>query len=333
MSERWQDNLQRLASHRREVASLCEQYPESRELFASNPALALCIACAPHWDVLRDRETFLIPLRTSRVPTGESSKTEDPGLIPKLLRTKRQLVCALLGFRKSETMVRILRKITPEACSVPLLMRLRRNLDNDALLKVLKHLPVIDEGALYLAAYWRWGEFITLPLFNEMVALRSKGMDAELFRLMSDTTGMDIQVGLVEKLPRSIAELQRLHDKLVEEITDAPDENLEWMLNMQFPPPPIPGNGKILPIETPAMLIEEGRVMHHCVAMMGYDIKEGATYIYRILEPERATLAIDSFMGGWSIGELRAAYNANVRGETLCMVQDWLHRKQQGFGV
>ena len=210
-------------------------------------------------------------------------------------------------------------------------MRLRRNLDNDYLLNALQHQPVIDEGGLYLAAYWSWGEFVTPCLFKEMAAKCAAGEFPELSRLLRDTVNMDIQVQLVKRVPGSIAQVQRIHDKLVEKVNEAPEARFKWMESLQFPAPPLPGNEKIVPIETPAMLIEEGKMQHHCVAVMGYDIKEGKTYIYRILEPERATLAIDRILDGWFIGELRAACNAGVKGETLRMVQDWLDREQQGF--
>lgn len=304
----WLEIVKKLSSHRKGVTQLGHEFPDSRNLIESNPALALCITCARSWDTLRDRS---------------------PDLIEYLLRTKRRHVCGLLGFPDTETMVRILAKITPEACSVPLLMKLRHPLKHSGLTEILRHIPIIDEASLLLAAHWRWNQFGTVSLFQELAAKCVNGKFSEFLRLLNDAESMELRGQLPGRSPRSISELHSLHDRLVRKINDAPDDELDWMLALQFPPPPIPGNEKIVPIDTPALLIEEGRKQHHCAVLRSFAVTMGETYLYRILEPERATLAIDRVADGWCIGELRGACNAEVMGETARMVHEWLKQHQR----
>ena len=205
---------------------------------------------------------------------------------------------------------------------------LRRLIVSRADSAVLRHIPVIDEASLLLVAHWRWNQFGTVSLFQELAAKCVNGTISEFLRLMNDTESMELRGELPGRPPRSISELHRLHGRHVRKINDAPDDELDWMLTLKFPPPPIPGNEKIVPLDTFAHLIEEGRKQHHCAVLRSFAVTMGETYLYRILEPERATLAIDRVADGWCIGELRSACNAEVMGETARMVHEWLKQHQ-----
>jgi len=52
--------------------------------------------------------------------------------------------------------------------------------------------------------------------------------------------------------------------------------------------------------------------MHHCVAIHAADIAEGWKYVYRVLDPVRATLAIVNVGPHWVLREMSGVCNAGI---------------------
>jgi hypothetical protein len=88
-SEKWLEVVAKLSSHRQEVARLGREFPNSRNLIETNPALALCVSCGNTLDTLFEA---------------------GPAVIENLLRMKRRDLAFGLGFNESESTVRILAK-------------------------------------------------------------------------------------------------------------------------------------------------------------------------------------------------------------------------------
>jgi hypothetical protein len=67
--------------------------------------------------------------------------------------------------------------------------------------------------------------------------------------------------------------------------------------------------------------------MHHCVNTYRQTIEQGRMYIYKVMMPERATLAItpDS-CGGWVISQIKGVCNHEVKEDTRQAVREWLDR-------
>ena len=97
-----------------------------------------------------------------------------------------------------------------------------------------------------------------------------------------------------------------------------------------FPPPPIPGNKFIQPIESESGLKDEGRAMGNCVAEEPDYLRrilKGASYIYRVYYPERCTLEVSiSRTGLFGIKEIKGINNCRVPKQTREFVRDWLNR-------
>jgi hypothetical protein len=93
-----------------------------------------------------------------------------------------------------------------------------------------------------------------------------------------------------------------------------------------FPRPPLPGAANcIVPLRTPADLLEEGDAQDNCVAGYAKRVESGDVFIYRVLYPERATLSVVRGEDGtWERGELKAAGNASVSTATERSVEEWL---------
>jgi hypothetical protein len=66
--------------------------------------------------------------------------------------------------------------------------------------------------------------------------------------------------------------------------------------------------------------------MDHCVATYWRKVERGTYFIYRVLQPERATLALrwSEVRAAWVIDQLSAFANQPVRPETKQFLRDWL---------
>ena len=296
-----------LPSHGRDVAALVQGFPEALDLVRTNLALGVCIACAGAWDSLR----------------GDANE-----LTVRLLRMRRREACAALGFPGTEGTVRLLAKILPEACSVPVLMRLRRKLAKPGLGEVLRHVPVIGKEALFLAAHWQWGQSVSIPLFREMERESDGAALPKYGSLLEDTIQMRERLNRDGRPFRSLAEVKRCHNRLAANMNDGANGRDCLALDLKFPPPPIPGTERILALDSPSMLIDEGRRQRHCVAIKAEEVASGQMYVYRILAPERATLSIIRAGTGWEFGELRGPGNRPVAERTKQFVSDWFLRSQ-----
>lgn len=92
-----------------------------------------------------------------------------------------------------------------------------------------------------------------------------------------------------------------------------------------FPAPPLPGTNTIIPIRTRARLQAEGQEQHNCVDSYAARVRNGNSYIYSVLAPERATLAIRRNPAGtWICEQLKGSGNRRVRNGTRTAVRKWL---------
>ena len=122
---------------------------------------------------------------------------------------------------------------------------------------------------------------------------------------------------------RKLADVIKLHDRLVVLINREQADGSET-----FPAPPLTGNAFIQPIICYSELLSEGQQQHHCVASYAEDIRLGKYYVYRVLEPERATLGINvQYFDGKniriSIDQLKGFANSTVSIDTAQAVTDW----------
>ncbi len=135
----------------------------------------------------------------------------------------------------------------------------------------------------------------------------------------------DAQVAL--KRSRDFAAVRRLHDRW----TDRLNQRQAQVVSGQtlFPPPPVPGTDKIHPITSLEDLQAEGRLMHHCITVYQPKILARESYIYRMLEPERATIELRIEGNAITVGQISLAYNAlpsDATKEAVLAWRDSLHR-------
>jgi hypothetical protein len=223
----------------------------------------------------------------------------------------------------------------PEAAS-PFSMRYLRNSvwHDSAVMKLLSHQDTINAGVLAFAANPRTAQLATPGLLSEIACSVSELADTPTADCLDNAMLllMDMEDARVIRPFRSVAEVVQFHDEVADEY-EAYKERLAAARRevirrkFMFSDPPIQGNETITPIASVIELRKEGREQKNCVASMERDVKSGKRYIYRVLSPQRATLAIYRGNDGcWHRGEIKRKTNLAVSQETLEHVDRWLYQ-------
>ena len=293
--------------HRWHMLSLLARCPGAEDLVASNPALAFCLAS--NWAFHRPVSSH--PLRAAR----------------SLVYKKQRQILEWLGFPNTESARQILRRVPPEAMTVLFLQTLRGALRDPRLSRKFSFLSRINADVLSVITDPEEGR-IAFSLVEEMAHNRTSDAGPWIASRIRDIRQMSLDLHRNPPQLRSIAQVNQLHDDLVFDYNLQREDD-----GGPLPPPPLPGKeGEIEPLETCQDLALEGRLQHHCVGSYTHAVRRGKTYVYRMLKPERATLAITFGHRGWSLWDLRGHRNAEVQPESLKAALDWL-RSQQSLRV
>ncbi|HMP73260.1 MAG TPA: PcfJ domain-containing protein [Kiritimatiellia bacterium] len=287
------DRLLRFEKRRWHVLNLLARCRGADDLIDANPALGF--ALASNW--VFHQPAVKQPMRAAR----------------SLIRKKQRHILGWLGFPATESARRVLMKVVPSAVSVESLLYLRDALKNPVQAKRLAHVPRLNKGALRLACTGWMTDRLTPSLLEEVARDEDNDHEAHTYGLLRDALRMDRRMG-GGGCPERFTCLNRLKD--VHDVLSRELENLmakDWLNGeVGFPDPPYAGTPWIQPISTPLALFDEGRIMHHCVASYGDNVVGGGVYIYRVLEPVRATLAIYRSRDGWDAGQMQLACNKRV---------------------
>ncbi len=159
---------------------------------------------------------------------------------------------------------------------------------------------------------------------------------ANIHEMYSDTNrlGQELQKADIYQHLKHLStyrELCRLHDRWLAEYNSNTGEEENTVLQQlrreygeRFPLPPVRGDAVIVPLQTLSDLVLEGRAQHHCVAVHAQDVFLGKVYIYKVLEPQRATLELDLCGDSPLLHQLRLACNAEPDSSTSQRVEEWL---------
>lgn len=241
----------------------------------------------------------------------------------------------VLELPSSSNAVKLFRKISPTSLSgdnwQSIIQVMRQELR--ATKSRLNHLPAINSGVVEILLDQSASRAAQPSLLAEVASDRAENYRGRIVHLITSTLRMQEELrtddrcesfGSVERL-RSTHELVSAHyRRRVQQLKHANEHD-----SANFRSPPIPGiAGKIEPITSAAGLVDEGEEQGNCVASYAQKVRDGNTFIYRILGPERATLSIvrKSQFDVWKIGELEGRYNTDASPETEDFVQSWLDR-------
>lgn len=280
---------------------LLARCPGAEDLAVGNPALAFCLAS--NW--LFHKPAPSHPLRAARA----------------MVYKKQRWILEWLGFPATESVRQILRRVPPESMTAQFLMTLGMALCEPRWTRRFSFIERINEDVFRTLTDFEGGPQIDFALVEEISHHRpSDAHPAIAYRIQDIRRMCD---GLGRKVPRlrSIAQINEMHD------------DLAFAMNLKradqggpLPPPPIPGiSGEIEPLESSQAILQEGRQQQHCVGGYVACVQDGEAYIYRMLKPERATLAISRGPRGWSLREIHGLRNADVRPDSYQAALDWLN--------
>ena len=276
------------------------------DLVRSTPALALGLASP--WVFRKNPPSH--PLRSARSLLG-----------------KRQTdIAAWLGFPDAWSTVKILRKLPPEECTVLNLLHLRDLFGTQ--LKTLRHLPCLN-GSIIRIMSGETDRYRACPGFLQEITSQSGLLDWTV-RLLRYTLWLrdKLEDSRIITL-RSYKHLTRAHDHFVDRLGRT---DLRIIDPPPYPPPPLMPFGphlELVPLQTEVELLEEGRTQLNCVGDYAPRVRHGNMYIYRLLTPERATVAVS--IGNsrrWQLHGIQSYQNSEVQPETFSAVLEWIELAQ-----
>lgn len=319
--------------HHWHLLSMLARCPRSAELLISNPALGYALS-------------------HSWVYTGRKSKYAHKW-VRRHLPKPQKILCGLLGFPPNESSVKILRKMEPRHCSTACLFDLRRLMADAEMADHLRHLPRVTPGVikflnLVQSKGWHVARTMVMDWYRYLQREPQPDNRHTTFLMVKDTLNMlPEDLGRGWTLPyQSLAGMRRAHDaanrrqvRIVvpgERAAEAngfgaPIDLCPWERYAEevFNPAPVPGNKAIIPLATGREILDEAAAMWHCVASYIPRILEGKSYIYRVLEPERATLEIILCSdNSWEINQISGVSNRAVGPVTRKLIEVWLRAWQ-----
>lgn len=286
------DDLLRYGSRKWHLLNLLARCPGADDLSRANPALAF--ALASNWVFHKPAVTR--PLRAAR------------GLVYR----KQKRILEWLGFPPTEPVRRILAKIVPRSLAVESLLYLRTALADPWVMRILSHQERLNASVLLMVTHPRLRPCATPRLLAELGQSREEdGGRGPAVRLLTDTLRMAERFGQPDAVRPflSLRQLQTVHDELATGLAPIRVEDGQPLV---FPPPPFAGDADIRPLRTDCELVAEGREMQHCVSYHGPDVAAGWYYVYRVLTPVRATLAIRWRLRNWVLSEMHGVRNARI---------------------
>ncbi len=149
--------------------------------------------------------------------------------------------------------------------------------------------------------------------------------------IVTDCLAMERELGTADAWDRlrrcaSVEALIKRHDRIVQKFNGRGE--MEKRLRLEFgeffPEPPLQGDGSIEPITTLTELKKEGELMRHCVLWLAPGIFSGEFAVYRMVAPERATLAIRVDMFKCHIQDFALCDNAEPGPDSWNSVLRWI---------
>lgn len=294
--------VSRFAHRHWHLLNLVSRCPGAYDLIQSTPALALALSSP--WVFRKSPPSH--PLRSAR----------------SLLGKHQTYIVAWLGFPNAWSTVKILRKLPPEECTVLNLLHLRDLLGTH--LKTLQHIPHLNGSIIRLMSGQADRYQVSRRFLHEIAS--NSGLLHESVRILRDTLWMRRKLEDHGTLAlRSYKQLTRVHDRLVDQMGRM---DLRIIDPPPFPPAPLVPSSPLLelePLQTESELLEEGRCQCNCVGAYGARVHRGKMYLYRLLTPERATVAVVLDKSGkWQLDEIKSCQNTEVLPDTLYAVLEWI---------
>jgi len=284
----------------------CSQWPlvalyarsrRARELAVHQPAIAFAVAFASRIHPRPPRRLF------------RSAEAW-------LARPARE-VLGWLGFPATKATVRLFGRIESEHLSPYELMELRTAFQEPATHRLLAHLPRINDSVISVVAAKDVVAHVAPPFLEYFADTREPSHPAGILR---STLAKAARLGRHLPRLRSWADVSSIEDEYLRRFGQPTP--------VEFPPPPLPGTELVVPITTSDALVAEGRTLHHCIGSFAARVTCGQVYVYQLLAPERATVAIVRRAVRWELLDMRGDKNVIPAEPAQRAVQAWLEGAQ-----
>lgn len=252
-----------------------------------------------------------------------------------LLRQKQHEILQQVSGAGTKTAVRYLRKLVLKRGDKREFRLVLWSIRQEGLMACLRQLSSVSIHVV--AVLHRCPAFATDAMVRSLASSLSDDLDipaalsqAALIQQVRDDTvrlGNTLEIQNTEQVVRrcsSFEQLNRLHDRWTRSLNS---RKVDSIVSVGFPSPPLEGSKTIRPIRNSGALREEGRIMAHCVGSYSDKVLSGRSYIYKVFEPERATLELKIQGGQIAIGEFRLK-NDDIPSEyTHKAVDEWLESR------
>ncbi len=342
------------ASHQWLLLQLCGESDRIRDLAFANPVLAYVF--------VNNHE-----MRGTTAKVGHT-------LALMHAHQKQREMCQWLGFPATQAAVRLFKKIHPESASLSGLRLLRGALsvDSDELMGRLAHCKMINAGVLDFVTNSRLKALVTPALLKEIEQSEEEKQASALSEQLIHCIHNLVHYGLplFDRPFRSISQIEQFIENADRECMAAQERENERQAALQearaaeiahrrgrnapaeqwrreqrrrdeqtkanWPPAPLPGTDAIIPISSYGMLREEGRMQQNCISSYWRSVTgaQRNAYVYRMLEPERATFTIVKHSGNvWHLSQIKAKSNGRVKPATRAFVREWLYKHSLSTGL
>jgi hypothetical protein len=299
--------LRRFASHQCRLLHVFRQYPRSSEMATSSPIL--CWLASSLLDV---------------------SPTK--GEIATLFGSRRNSILGKYCGVESKSHLKFLTKISEFSYQHEDLNLLRDMLRDEAFMKKMRHVRAINWPVLRL--FYRQPYILELKCALDCLSA-SNCRDAFMFlgkvgayirdiRRMCQTASLEYPRERICAM-KSAFQIKNLHDTLAVELNRKNKEAIVEKYGEDLPSSPLRESENIVHISKVRDLLAEGEEMKHCVGGYVERVMSGDVFIYRIFEPERATVEVERMPDGkFRIVQVKSYKNGDVSNKTLILLKDWL---------
>ncbi len=311
-----------------EIASVVQHYEIDQMVM-----LHLCASSQRAVQLLRHSPNFLWLIG----PFVAQASQGQPQIIHDILGCSQKKLLGIAFGTATQSMVNMLKKIPLGTISDERFCFLQA-LSDTTCSAVLRHRQTCPWPLFKIII--RYGDLLQYPfarrLFLEKLSLEELQCNlSAVVKVYIDTVRLG-RVLRIENSSRFVAgceslyALRLLHERWIHRLNNEQEAQSLARLAKPFPSPPVPGTADIIPLDTECKLLTEGRTMHHCVGGYGSTVRAGASYIYQVWKPERATLELRLAQNGtWRIAQIKASCNAEVSSKTRNFLQGWLIKAQR----
>ncbi len=247
-----------------------------------------------------------------------------------LVLQKRTEILRFCGLPATSSLKRLVARIEVRSMMMDEFLYIRQALQNSDFTDPLRHIPRLNTHQLMALRYYTgpfWPGFMTI-----LEPVMELWQQRQIRQIAEDTAQMGATLAHLQGID-TFGALQTLHDRLIER------RNLLYRANGgerrrllleqyaldygEYPPPPLPGNEVVVPLQSWEELVKEGEDMRHCVSGYGREVGLQQQFIYQVLSPQRLTMALQRVGNSWQVAQVRGVCNCRATDEAMDVIKQW----------